>query len=286
MRSSRRKRKSKKDKLLTIFVFFIIAPVISIAIGILIVQSIIMPHFEDVNDTNLTSKIEDDLSNNESNENIVKDIDKQEINDLKKLELTIEGFDLYNIQLGSFSNVENAKALRKELREKGVDGYIVKISDYKVFYATFLNREICDEVLTSIRESYKDAFVNKITVDDFVIKYDSNEQETADMINEIIKTFKNAFDEETALWHYALVKKDLQEILKTIRENNDQISKLLNNIDKDIENPDFNDVLDNIRMQVKEREQILQSLINNKQNIQDSYDKYYKMLFDFIKIFK
>ncbi len=271
---------------MTIFVFFIIAPVISIAIGILIVQSIIMPHFEDVNDTNLTSKIEDDLSNNESNENIVKDIDKQEINDLKKLELTIEGFDLYNIQLGSFSNVENAKALRKELREKGVDGYIVKISDYKVFYATFLNREICDEVLTSIRESYKDAFVNKITVDDFVIKYDSNEQETADMINEIIKTFKNAFDEETALWHYALVKKDLQEILKTIRENNDQISKLLNNIDKDIENPDFNDVLDNIRMQVKEREQILQSLINNKQNIQDSYDKYYKMLFDFIKIFK
>ena len=61
---------------------------------------------------------------------------------------------------------------------------------------------------------------------------------------------------------------------------------MLNNINKDIQNPDFNDILDNISIQVKEREQILQSLIDNKGNIQDSYDRYYKMLFNFIKIFK
>ncbi len=272
--------------MLTIFVFFIIAPIISIIIGILIVQNLILPHFEDIDNTKLTNKIENSSSNNKSNENIVKDIDKQKIDDLEKLELTIKGFDLYNIQLGSFSNIENAKTLRKELREKGANGYIVKISDYKVFYGTYLNREICDKVLTSIRESYKDAFVNKITVDDFVIKYNSNEQETADTINEIIETFKKAFDEETSLWYYVLVQKDLQEIIKTIRENNDQISKLLNNIDGDVENSDFNNILDNIRIQVKEREQILQNLISNKEIIQDSYDKYYKMLFNFIKIFK
>lgn len=286
MRNLRRKRKSKKDKLLTIFVFFILAPVISIVIGILIVQNIILPHFEDVNDTKRSIKIEDNLSNNERNENIAKDIDKQKIDDLKKLELRIEGFDLYNIQLGSFSNIENAMNLRKELRGNGVDGYIVKINDYKVFYGTFLNREICDKILTSIRESYKDAFVNKITINDLVIKYDSNEQETADMINEIINTFKNAFDEETSLWYYALVQNDLRDIIETISKNNDQINKLLNNINKDIQNPDFNDILDNISIQVKEREQILQSLIDNKGNIQDSYDRYYKMLFNFIKIFK
>ncbi|WP_427338951.1 SPOR domain-containing protein [Caloranaerobacter sp. DY30410] len=286
MKSSMRKRRNKKDKLLTIFVFFIIAPIISIIIGILIVQNLILPHFEDIDNTKLTNKIENSSSNNKSNENIVKDIDKQKIDDLEKLELTIKGFDLYNIQLGSFSNIENAKTLRKELREKGANGYIVKISDYKVFYGTYLNREICDKVLTSIRESYKDAFVNKITVDDFVIKYNSNEQETADTINEIIETFKKAFDEETSLWYYVLVQKDLQEIIKTIRENNDQISKLLNNIDGDVENSDFNNILDNIRIQVKEREQILQNLISNKEIIQDSYDKYYKMLFNFIKIFK
>ncbi|KPU27834.1 hypothetical protein TR13x_00280 [Caloranaerobacter sp. TR13] len=285
MRSSRRKKKSKKDKLLTIFVFFILAPIISIAIGILIVQNIILPHFEDISATKPLSEVENGLSNNETNENVVKDVDKQEIDDLKNLELTVEGFDLYNIQLGSFSNIENAKALRKELREKEVDGYIVKISNYKVFYGTFLNREICDKVLMSVRESYKDAFVNKITVDNLVIKYDSNEQETADKINEIIKTFKKAFDEETSLWYYALVQKDVEEIIKTIKKNNDKINKLLNNINEDIQNPDFNDILYNIRMNAKERDQILQNLISNEETIQDSYDKYYKMLFDFIKIF-
>ncbi|SHH61224.1 Sporulation related domain-containing protein [Caloranaerobacter azorensis DSM 13643] len=285
-----RKRGNRKDKLLTIFIFFVVAPIISIVIGVFIVQKFILPHFEDINDNKPISKIESSSNKDKNNENIIiKDKDKrdkQEIDDSRELELTIEGFDLYNVQLGSFSNIENAKKLRKELRDKGANGYIVKIGNYKVFYGTYLNRKMCDKVLTNIRKLYKDAFVNKIVVDDFVIKYNSTEQKTADVINEIIKTFKKSFDEETSLWYYVLIQKDLQEITKVIRKNNEQIDKLLNGIDENIEDSSFSGLLDDIKIQVKERKQILQNLTGNKENIQDSYDKYYKMLFDFIKIFK
>lgn len=273
---------------MTIFVFFVIAPIISIAIGTLIVQNVILPHFQDIADTKPASKIDNSINNNESNENIIKEKDDKEndVEDLNKLELTINGFNLYNIQIGSFSKIENAQALIKELREKGLGGYIVKINDYKVFCGTYLDREVCDKVLTDIRKFYTDAFVNTITVDNFTTIYDNNEQEVADTIDEIIKIFKKSFDEETSLWYYALKNNDLENIIETIKINNDQINNLLNDIKKDITNPDLVKIIDSISVQVKEREEILQSLNSNKELVQDSYNKYYKLLFDFIKLFK
>lgn len=273
---------------MTIFVFFVIAPIISIAIGILIVQNVILPHFQDIADNKLASKVDNSINNNEINENTTKEKDNKEndVENLNELKLIINGFNLYNIQIGSFSKIENAQALIKELKEKGLSGYIVKINDYKVFCGTYLDREVCDKVLTDIRKFYTDAFVNTITIDNFIIKYDNSEQEFADMVDKIFEIFKKSFDEETSLWYYAIENNDLQEIIETIKTNNDKIDNLLNDMKKDITNPDFKETLDNIRVQAKAREEILQSLNSNKELVQDSYNKYYKLLFNFIKIFK
>lgn len=176
-RTMRRKvTNTGKDRLYTIFAFFIVAPVISIVLAFALVQNVILPKLEEGQKT--ISTIEEGLGDNvEKNYELDddlsstgdEDITAAESEDLTEAdseseEETIETI-FYGIQIGNFSSIANAEAFIKELEANNIqNGYIVNVEDsYKVFSGEFKLKEEAYGYLENIREVYADAFVNTVS---------------------------------------------------------------------------------------------------------------------------
>lgn len=181
-RSFRRKvNRSNKDRLYTIFAFFIVAPIISVLLAFTIVQNFILPRLsedqmtssqilqtkdKEQNDINMNTDIE--LSDNTETEDLEQN---EESNDTEKTsdESTIES-TFFSIQLGNFSSLTNAKTFMNELAEKNINEcYIIKVDEaYKVFSGQFDIKEEAYDYLEEIRLIYEDAFVNKVSNEDII----------------------------------------------------------------------------------------------------------------------
>ncbi|WIV10567.1 SPOR domain-containing protein [Proteiniborus sp. MB09-C3] len=180
----RRVSNTSKDRLYTIFAFFIVAPIISIVLAIVLVQNVILPRLEE--GQNAISTIEDNLdkkgmnnldSNIDSNSAGDKDMSglepvdetdqKPESNDENTIETTF-----YSVQIGNFSSTANAETFIKELKEKNInDGYIVNVGEsYKVFAGEFQAKEEAYSYLENIKKLYEDAFVNSVSSKDKITK--------------------------------------------------------------------------------------------------------------------
>lgn len=187
MRRTRRKRvdKDKKDRLYTIFAFFIVAPIISIVLGFALVQYVILPRLDA--EQKAINPIEEKIGEEEKSEtklNIDADIsdteDKSEPEPIEEKndasnneEENVKETTFFGVQLGNFSSITNAQVLAKELKENNIDGYIVSDGNfYRVFAGEFNVKEEAYNYLENIREIYEDAFVNLVSSNEEIIRPD------------------------------------------------------------------------------------------------------------------
>lgn len=180
----RKVNKSNKDRLYTIFAFFVIAPIISIVLAFLLVQNVIIPRLDE--DQKANSTIEEGISetgegdidlNNDTN--IADNVDITKPDKPEEIEgspssgqVNAEETTFFSVQIGNFSSVTNAQALINDLKENNInDGYIVNVEDsYKVFAGEFQIKEDAYNYLENIREFYEDAFMNTVSSNDKVLE--------------------------------------------------------------------------------------------------------------------
>ena len=184
-RTMRRKvTNTGKDRLYTIFAFFIVAPIISIVLAFALVQNVILPRLDEGENTISTIEeglgdigennyeLDDEINSNEEGENLSSEptemIDKDSELGAENTVATV----FYGIQIGNFSSITNAETFISELKGNNInDGYIVNVGDsYKVFAGEFKTKEDAYGYLESIREKYEDAFVNSVSSKDKITK--------------------------------------------------------------------------------------------------------------------
>ncbi len=167
---------TSKDRLYTIFAFFIVAPIISIVLAFALVQNVILPRLEEQTtistiDEGLGDKVEnsyeleDELNSAGDGESSGKESIDLTDEDLKPKEEDTVATTFYGIQIGNFSSITNAEAFIRELKGNNIeDGYIVNVENsYKVFAGEFEIKEDAYSYLENIRKTYVDAFVNVVS---------------------------------------------------------------------------------------------------------------------------
>jgi len=183
-RTMRRSISNNRDRLYTIFAFFIIAPIISIVLAFALVQNVILPRLDEGHNTITTENILDNEIEDEFDSSNLELIDNEEASVSDSLEEQGEGtisqtenkntIDsiFYGVQVGNFSSIANAELFIKELKANNIDdGYIVNVGDsYKVFTGEFQIKDDAYNYLESIRKLYEDAFVNVVSSEDKILK--------------------------------------------------------------------------------------------------------------------
>jgi hypothetical protein len=290
MRQTIKKRKTqkKKEKLIAFLTFFIFAPIVAILIGSMIVKYTIYPLFTSkdelsvVNDNKNTIENSEMYGNDENKDNSSTD----EENDIatektETLQLNINGINLFNVQVGSFSNLENATELAAKMKEQGLGGYIVQTENYKVFAGSFYNREEAEKLLSNVKKLHKDAFIATIIINERTIDYYSNEQKYADVLIELSEIIKNAYGEETSLWLNALLEKDTELLVEVLKTNTNSIETKLLEIKNKASSDGLKSIVNDIDNLITKRKSIISSLEKSTQNILDAYISFNESLFNY-----
>lgn len=227
----RRKNKSTKDKLNKFMFSFVIAPIIGIVLGIFLVTQWVIP-FLDNNDIGQEAVNPDD-SLIEDDDKESKDHDDKEQggeSEVEYKELSLDNYNLYNVQVGSFSSLDNAKIFLEEINNKKLGGYILKINDYKIFIGSYLNRTDAESVLKNTKEIYPEAFISEKMIESLTLKYLEEDEEYIDDIAILTdKVIKN-YNSESIKWENVLKNSQKDDIINLIDKNNDEIQQLLNKL--------------------------------------------------------
>lgn len=261
-------RKKSRDKLLTILFFVIIAPIVSVLLGFMLVKYIIMPQF--INSTNLNEAQNqyyqlDDIENNES---------KDEMN---KQNVKIDNLNIYNIQTGSFSDIDNAKKSLNSLLTKGIPAYIVKLDNYKIFSGTFLDRTYAEEYSQYIKTKGVDVFINENLVEGKTLNYEG-ENFDSNEIKDIAMKIKDSYKEESKLWKQTLISGNIKLVKNEIKTNNDELASDIQKANQD------NEFIKDINVIIKERKDLLKNI--SEDNLLSSYSEYNKNLINYINIIR
>ncbi len=287
----RRRHKVKKDRLATFLAFFVMAPIISILIGLALVKYIILPRFLPVQNENATEIMQDDMINSD----VLLQQDVQEANtnqqNTEKSSVQInqtkaEGITLYNIQVGNFSNIENAQTLANELIDKGLPGYIIKLDMYKVFVGTYSTRQEADKYLAKVKDVYSDAFINTFSIIERVISYNEDELDSAKKIIELIYEVDGVYKSEMSMWGNAMITKEVSTLLETMTENTSRLETMLEKLDLEINSEDLVKLSKNLKDHILQREKITKDLKDNVKSLNQSYAEYYSNYFEYVNFTK
>ncbi|WP_425446560.1 SPOR domain-containing protein [Dethiothermospora halolimnae] len=293
MRRSSKRRNRSKGKLRNFIIFIIILPLISILIGVGIVKFIILPRTSINKDTKSENEeVIDDVnkddvqSEKKEQDSKTEETDKEDNNreQEKITKVQAEGFDLYNIQIGSFNSKENAQVLLNQLNDKGLYGYLIKDKAYKVYVATFFNEEEAEEYKKEVKKTYKDSFTDRITVEDLILEYNKeNEVVIKDFIN-LITIINNSYGEETSLWNSVIRGGDVSIVKEFMTNNTNNIRQELTGISDKVANKNFGEKINYIKENIKIREEIISGL-NKNESVGQLYIKFNEGLFQYVNIF-
>lgn len=174
---------------------------------------------EDTESEDLSTDPED--SNTEPNENEISSSEKKVTN-------RIDGINYYSIQVGSFSNEENAVEFRDEFIEKDHFSYYLENGNYKVFVAASYDKEILEEELEVIMASSPDAFIKSIDLESKNFSYVINEKDYFEDISKLIATHLNEINTSASI-------NKVDDALEALEKKNDQFIKV-NEANKSIGN--------------------------------------------------
>lgn len=293
MRNSiRRKRhRMEKDRLVTFIAFFVVAPLISIVLGFAIVKFLVIPTFLPVQDeTNqLTNQgdINDNIDGFEQEEyqpNYEEDNNQNETTQVKQSE--IEGIVLYNLQVGNFSSEENANNLIKELNSKEMLGYLVKGDSYIVFAGTYLTRAEADKYLPEVKISYNDAFISTFSLQDKVITYNSDEENSANNLIEVMNAINNAYNEELSLWYKALETNEIKLLLDEMASNSNNFKTLIAKVNTELKSEQLMQLDGNLEKYIEARDNIISNLNEDGESLKQSLSNYNEIYYKCLNLTK
>ncbi|HKL42633.1 MAG TPA: SPOR domain-containing protein [Clostridia bacterium] len=240
-------------KVSTLIMIFL--PILSILIGYFGVKLYLLSNnnFNDEIDSNRPGVEEiienNDVSSDESlttEEDSNNEISENETSNLeKRVTQSIGPINYYSIQVGSFSDEENANEFRNELTDKGYFAYNLSDNNYKVFIAASYNKDMLAEELASIKEISPDAFIKSMNIKSKNFSYTIKEN---DYFKEISTSISNQINTINASINLQNIKEDLNKIeknnsqFKAVNGNNDmsnQITAYVNEIKNAMETVDI-----------------------------------------------
>ncbi|EOC99845.1 SPOR domain-containing protein [Caldisalinibacter kiritimatiensis] len=290
MRRSRRSRKklNNKNKVITVLAFFVFAPTVAVILGLALVKYFIYPIF-----TNEELSINKDRGQQvqETNANSTNTIENKEDSntetaDSEELQLektlVINGVNIFNVQVGSFSDIKNAGNLIKDMEEKGLCGYIIKAdTNYKVFAGSFYNREEADEYIKEIKKYYKDSFINSAIIGQKSIKYKPEDSEYIDQVSDLLATVTNAYGQECSLWPNALLEDDKELLKQSMVNNTESIEQKIELVEEKVVSEQLSEIINNLKGTIQVRKEICSKLENKDSNLIKEYKKFNQSLFNY-----
>lgn len=284
-----RKTKIRKDKLGALLAFFVLAPAISIVFGIALVNYVIRPYFDSDGGIEIISERNKGEENaqrdgdNEtpvSNEGNSNNIDRE----IKTTAIQRNLNTLYNIQVGNFTDAENAQALVNELNSKDIIAYVIKQDGYKVMAGTSFFRKDVDEHIPYIREEYLDAFVSTMSIADKKINYGAEDEVYIDSITEIIKSLNKAFEEEVTIWTKTARIKDGELLKEALNNNNNRIDNTIKELKGKTKSQELDGVITDVEGIISKRKDLI-ALLSKDSSMVKGYEEYMKVFFQYANLF-
>lgn len=177
----------------------ILLPIISVCIGYFGVKFYLLSNNQ-YNDEPV-NEIVNEVEENESQNNITNDEESASNNDNNETMTTstIGPIEFYSIQCGAFSTEENATTFKNDLLDKGIQSFILKSNNYKVFAYVSLNKDSLSDSLEKVREEVSDAFIKSVNMISENKNYYIDHRDPLKLFNESLKEIfagnANAFNQ-------------------------------------------------------------------------------------------
>ena len=200
-------------KLLITILFLIILPAVSIVPGYLGAKYFVIPYFFSGNSSTSENEIEiQDVGQNSTP--IIEEapqIQSQNPQDIVAGSLELSGFDIFSIQVGSFSTKENAEALVQELEQKKMGAYLYENHGFKVITLSLLERTQVDATIPTIINNYEGAFVVPISIPQKSLEYLEGERPYLELLkiqNDRMRQVLSVFSDCVYQFKNNLINKD------------------------------------------------------------------------------
>ncbi|KXG77082.1 SPOR domain-containing protein [Thermotalea metallivorans] len=217
MRLTRNKMRQeyRKRKIGFLMIFAIVLPSLSIYLGYIATKFYIMPNLQ-------SKEISQPPEGGPSLQSVKKDEEKGEAIPTGQISqeafantFELQGLDLYCVQVGKFTAIENAQTLLKELKNKGMEGYIHEQDGYKVIAAALLDREGADQAIQSIRIHYPDAYVARMNIPVRAVKYTKEDVKYVLVLQQQNKRLIHVFDKlSTSIKEFKGSKEQINPLIK------------------------------------------------------------------------
>jgi len=200
-------------------------PIISIMIGYFGVKYYLLSNnkFSDVIIEENSSRVENVIGSDKVNEKELKD----------KIIVSFEELSFYSIQMGSFSEEENAIAFSNKLSSDNIYSFYVKENNYIVYSFASNNKDSLRENLEICKKEIEDSFIKKISIKGNDISYYSdNDNNMTNIIENISNHFNNVLTKEYNIQieteRLNNIKEDIKNIVADATENKSIGNKLTN----------------------------------------------------------
>lgn len=253
------RRQTNKDKLVFILLFGVISPIVSIVLGFFLVKYMIYPSI---------------ISNENNPVENAKEVNEATGEEQNVSDGNINSLSIFNIQTGSFNDLENAQALVESLKNKNVPAYVVKLDNYKVFSGTFFTKLDAEEFKQYLNQNIEEIFINENIVEGKNLSDGEVKNEDVKKISELINSFSEIYIEETTIWKKSLISMDSSKIKETMDGNN----KILNDLYEQagVEN----EIATKLKSILDSRKKISENM--KKDNFLVNYSDYNKTLIEYI----
>lgn len=270
---TKRKKYKKKQKQKIIIVVFILAPIVSIALGYIITKNVVAPYWNTKKQsTEKTQENKKTINNNNSS--------------------SLDSIEIYSVEINRYKSLEEAKEFIVQLNENKKLGYISKGQEYIVYTALTLDRKEIDSQEVLIKEKYPQAISRSIQTNKKEIDIDSSEEDVFKNMKDTVKLLNSSYESELAIWIKDIKEIDYDSLKEKIDENN---KILIESMDKyserfrseDIKNKDLTNLYLTLDKSIESRKK-LSNEFNDKsiEDIRKTYYDFVESLFNYINYYK
>lgn len=200
MRRKRRSATGRTAKGKLVLILFVIIPLLGIALGYGIAKMLIIPYVTQHQEDMLEDEPRQEVYGEGAEAGGIPEPGPSEggispsplegndgTANVPHYTFNVEGFEIYRIQVGAFSEKDNALKLAKELRDKGLAAAIDTDGMVKVYTHYLFSAEQAETVLRKVRGHYEDAYISREIYPSVNIRVRDLYASEADLLTEQLK---------------------------------------------------------------------------------------------------
>lgn len=145
-----------------------------------------------------------------------------------KYNYDIESKELYRIELQSTESFEEAEAFVKSIKNKKLNGFILKENGYTVIYGVFADRDEAGKVMDSI-SAKAEGSISELKLPSYSLKYNEEDSTFIQLVQATDQLIWEVIDAKSGVtYEMALKSKNKTDLVfKEISENEDKLLKYL-----------------------------------------------------------